>query len=287
MGKVIMCTGVLSEEPFVVTGSERKLYSIEEICYYVANNIYGIELGFFDEILLEFIEKKLELPEVSSRLKTLLEKGHGLKDLVTTLLCSCDLYDRDEIVEVIDTLTRISKMENWEKRAHIGYKFLKEGNYLMALKYFRGILREEKISEKDYGRVLMAMGICMIYTSSYKEAADCFYKAYRHNRNRKILIFALLSLKLGGLEKEFKETAGEISETEPLLKEADEIWNKAYEEAKKGEAVKVLDSLFKISDEKEREAQVEKVFQKMKREYREGSRYGLISKKGEDIPSFK
>lgn len=287
MGKVIICTGTLSEEPFVVTGSERKLYSIEEICYYVANNIYGIEIGFFEEGLLDFIEKKLELPEVSRQLKILLQNGHGLKDLVTTLLCSSDLYDRDEIVEVIDTLTRISKMENWEKRAHIGYKFLKEGNYLMALKYFRGILREEKISEKDYGRVLMAMGICLIYTSSYKAAADCFYKAYMHNRNKKILIFALLSLKLGGLEKEFKETAGELSEKTPLIKEANEIWNKAYEEVKQGEGVKSIEALFEISKEEEREIEIDKAFQKMKREYREGSRYGLISKKGEDIPSFK
>lgn len=276
MGKVIMCVGALAEKPLCLEGSERKLYSIEELCYYISTNIYGIDIGFFNEALLNFIEEDLRLPVLKKELKKLLLEGNSLKDLVTVLLCASDLYDKEEILRILNILSRISNMENWEKRAHLGYQALREGNYLLALSYFRGILKEDKISEKDYGLILMAIGLCLIHTSSYKEAADCFYKAYMHTRTRENLIYTLLSLKLGGLSEEFKKKAGNLKEDDPVLKEVDKIWEEAVERVKRGDAYLELLEAIKQSEKENRQDAIDRKIQDFKREYREGLKHGLI-----------
>lgn len=276
MGKVILCAGRLAEKPFIIEGSDRKIYSIEELNYFVVENIYGIDLGFFNEELFHFIETELFLPEVSEGMRKLIQNGSGLTDLVTALLCASDLYDKEEILGVISILGQIFTMDNWEKRAHLGYQHLKEGRYLSALGYFRGILKEERISEKDYGLILMAMGVCLIHTSSYKGAADCFYKAYMYGKTKENLIYTLLSLKLGGLSEEFKKKAGNLPEDDPILREVDSIWNAANERAKKGEAYQ---GLLKILDGMETTGgmeNIDKELQSFKKEYREGLKHGLI-----------
>lgn len=276
MGKVIMCTGRLAERPFTIEGSDRKLYSVEELCYYVSTNIYGIDLGFFGEDLLNFIEKELELQTLAKDLRNLLKNGNSLKDLVTALLCSSDLYDKEEIIRILSTLTRISNMEHWEKRAHLGYQHLREGNYLLALSYFRGILKEEKISEKDYGRVLTAMGLCLIHTSNYKAASDCFYKAYMYGRTKENLIYTLLSLKFGGLEAEFKKKADNLSMDDPILLEVNGIWERVNQKIKAGEAYRELCKVIEQAEENKSMEVVDRKLQEFKKEYREGTKHGLI-----------
>lgn len=280
MGKIVICNGRLSDTPYIIQGTERCLYSFEEICYYVRTNIYGVDIGFFSEELMNFIEEELCLKDMADKLRKLLQGGFGLKDVITALLCGTDLYDKDEIVETLALIDSISGMESWERRAHIGYRFLKEEKYLSALKCFRGILKEESLSEKDYGEVLKEMGVCYIYTSSFKSAADCFYKAYMHNRNRQSLFLTLLSLKLGDLEKEFDEKAGSFPEDDPIIKEVNEMWEAAKEKALLSSEYKELESIFELTRSNKIKEGYEKTEQKLsefKHEYREGSRNGLVS----------
>lgn len=276
MGKVIICKGALSEKPLCIEGSGRKLYSLEELCYYVATNIYGIDLGFFNEALLNFVEKDLLLRSLASELRELLQKGNGLKDLVTVLLCASDLYDRDEILGILHTLNRISDMDHWEKRAHLGYQHLKEGNYLLSLYYLRGILKEERISEKDYGLVLMAMGLCFLHTSSYKSASDCFYKAYMHSRMKESLLYTFLALKLGGLEEEFQQKAETLAEKDSVILQVNRIWKEANEKVEDGEAYKEVILAIRQAKETENMDKMDRKLQDFKKEYREGTKHGLI-----------
>lgn len=276
MGKVILCAGRLAERPFAIEGSERKIYSIEELDYYVVENVFGIDLSFFNEDLFSFVETELLLPEVAKTMRELVAKGNDLKDLITAILCASDLYDREEILGVIRTLGQISSMDPWEKRAHIGYQNLKEGNYFSALGYFRGILKEERISEKDYGMILQAMGLCLIRTSSYQGAADCFYKAYKYGRTREDLMYFLLSIKLGNLSEEFEKKVETLSPDEDVLKEVDDIWKSVCEKAMGSQAyLEVLTTLQEAKKTGNPDG-IEQKLQEWKKEYREGMKHGLI-----------
>ena len=42
MGKLILCSSVIAKNPYCFPMTKTKVYSIEEVCYYIRNNIYMI-----------------------------------------------------------------------------------------------------------------------------------------------------------------------------------------------------------------------------------------------------
>lgn len=280
MGKVIVCSGKLAKSPYVIRESGKKLYSIEEICYFVGTNVYSLDLSFFSPELIEFIKTELKLPMVANKLKSLITGNYLFNDVITALFCSCDLYDKEEILKIIELAKSLEKMPLWERRAYIGYRKLKEKKYLIALKYFRETLKEENLDENDYGIVLRAMGICLIHVSSFKEAADCFYKAYKYTQNNKVLIMALLALKLGNTGKEFTERAGEFTQDTNLIAEAEKIWKEAEKSGLTGLNIGYVNNMFeKLKTNKVAEGykEIEIKLEEFKNEYREGAWNGLVS----------
>lgn len=280
MGKVIVCSGKLADNPYVIKEVGKKLYSIEEICYYVGTNVYSIDLSFFSPELISFIKDELKLPVVANKLKSLVSGNYMLNDVITALFCSCDLYSKEEILKIIGLVKSLAEMPAWERNAYIGYKKLSEGKYLLALKYFRGTLKEESLVANDYGVVLRAMGICHIYVSSFKEAADCFYKAYKYTQDKKVLMLALLALKLGNPDKEFNERASEFTKDESIIVEAEKIWKEAEKNALSGLNAGNINHMFeKLKTDKVTEGykEIEVKLQQFKAEYREGAWNGLVS----------
>lgn len=280
MGKVIVCSGKLADNPYIIKEVGKKLYSIEEICYYVGTNVYSIDLSFFSPELIKFIKDELKLPVVASKLKSLVSGNYLLNDVITALFCSCDLYSKEEILKIIGLVKSLAEMPAWERKAYIGYKKLSEGKYLLALKYFRGTLKEESLAANDYGVVLRAMGICLIHVSSFKEAADCFYKAYKYTQDNKVLILALLALKLGNPDKEFNERANELTKDESIISEAEKIWKEAEKNALSGFNVGNINHVFeKLKTDKVTEGykEIEVKLQQFKAKYREGAWNGLVS----------
>lgn len=280
MQKIIRCTGRLAENPYKVPGTARRLYSIEEICYYVYNNIYSIDIGFFSPDLLAFIENDLDLPETAKAMRDLLANGHGVRDMVAALMLSCDLYGRKETEELLKLMVRLSGYSGWERRAHIGYKYLRDGSYVQALKHFRGILKEENLSENDYGQVLLATGIALVHTAGYREAADCFYKSYRACHEKKALIYTILCFKLGGLGKEFEEKIGEMPKDDPTVMEAEKLWDEAREKALNSKTytglLEILEGLSGVNATGVR-LKLNTILGDLKDQYRKGVENGLVS----------
>ncbi|MFR2513182.1 MAG: hypothetical protein ACLS9K_15865 [Lachnospira eligens] len=49
MGKIILCRGQRTDKPYVTPQTDIKLYSAEELCYYIYNNIYLIGQDLIDD----------------------------------------------------------------------------------------------------------------------------------------------------------------------------------------------------------------------------------------------
>ena len=235
MGKVILCEGRLAKKPYVVPETGRRLYSIEEVCHYATANIYSMDMGFFTDEFINFVRNELELADRADLLAKLLADGHGFKDVLTALLCSSNLYDKDEVLRTVALSDRLATLANWQRRAHLGYTLLAEGKYLQALRHFRGILKEERLSEQDYGEVLRAMGLANMRISAFSDAADLFYRSYLHGRNIDSLVRAILALELGEVEGELPKKILAEKESTEATRLAKELWKKTLAECEKEE----------------------------------------------------
>ena len=58
MGKLILCEKPLAALPYYIENLSLNIYSAEELCYYIENNVYLLEQDFMDDELIEWIGKE-------------------------------------------------------------------------------------------------------------------------------------------------------------------------------------------------------------------------------------
>ena len=66
MGELILCRQPIAAMPFYFDNVSLNVYSLEEICYYIKNNLYLIDSGFMSEDLCVWIEHELKEKEIAA-----------------------------------------------------------------------------------------------------------------------------------------------------------------------------------------------------------------------------
>ena len=64
MGNLLLCNQQIAAMPYYMEGISVNLYSMEELCYFIANNTYLLEREFMCEDLCTWIEKELKMVEL-------------------------------------------------------------------------------------------------------------------------------------------------------------------------------------------------------------------------------
>ena len=55
MGSLILCHKKKASQPYKITRIHRKIYTIEELCYYLCNNLYLIDYTIMNEKICEWL----------------------------------------------------------------------------------------------------------------------------------------------------------------------------------------------------------------------------------------
>ena len=76
MGSLILCYKKKAKQPYEITRIHRKIHRIEELCYYLCNNLYLIDYTIMNEQLCDWLEEELSLAELAQNLRQSL-KQHG------------------------------------------------------------------------------------------------------------------------------------------------------------------------------------------------------------------
>lgn len=206
----ILCQGKIAKKPYEIPYTSKKVYSIEELCYYIYNNIYTINEDFFQESLVKWLRDETENVTLAKKLKSMFMMGTNLKDLVVTLLCGCDYYKEEEIRHIVDVIDETESLPLYKKKKIKADNFLRSGRYGKSLAEYRKLLNStyaENFSTEEYGDILHNQGIALFYTSSFGEAASSFIEAYIRNGRKDSLEHYLFVLLMEGKNKEFEDKA--------------------------------------------------------------------------------
>ena len=120
MAGLIWCKGKYSTRPYYISNMAVNIYSMEELSYYIYNNIYLIGTDLFDTGLIDFIDRELGEKELAEELEFLSSQNAGLAEMVITVLRHVDYYSEEEISElrkVIDMLDTQNALERLKLRA--------------------------------------------------------------------------------------------------------------------------------------------------------------------------
>lgn len=218
----ILCKGALAKEPYIVPISEVPVYSLEELCYYIYNNIYSVTEEFFDQGLARWLEEQVGYETLAKKMKVLIERRNDLKDLVVTLLCACDYYKEDEVVKLVEVMDKISNLPLYKKNKIKADNYLRAGKYGKSIQEYKKLLYgnlAEQFSPEEYGDLLHNEAIALYHVSSFQEAARGFREAYARNHNEKSLDQYLYTLLMNEQKEWF------VKEGTSLGKSLDDLEN--------------------------------------------------------------
>ena len=199
MGKMILCSGRRAKRPYLFSKTDARVYSIEEVSYYIYKNITFVDEDIFSEDFFDWIELELDLGHRAEKLRILKRKNADLKTLVTSLLCSGDYYSQDEIKSILKMVDEIAEYGPVKKHFVRANEHLKKGKYAEAVSEYERILNSEEaigLSPENYGDILHNLALAKLNTQGFSEASEFFRQAYERNERKESLRQYLYALKM-------------------------------------------------------------------------------------------
>lgn len=252
MSSLILCNTVKAENPFYFELTGTNIYTIEELCYYIYNNIYIITEEIFDDDLAFWLREELEMPELSEKISDMLLHKNSLKDIVVTIFCSADYYTEKEIKALIEIMDSLEGMPILLRRKMKADNYMKYKNFSLALKEYESILKSPKINEldsKDHGNIIHNLGIVRMNVSSFSAAAECFKDAYAKNNNKESLIHYLCALKLDKRDEEYEDALLNYNVKNDTIIDIEERFLRLGREAKSSPKYIMVDRLINLKHE--------------------------------------
>lgn len=230
MGKLIQCSSRIARHPYCFPMTKTNVYSIEEVCYYIRNNIYMMQEEIFDREFAEWLREELGMDVTADKLERMRKDHNNLKDIVVTLCCSCDYYAEDEINELIRIMDETQNLPMRGRQKIKADSFLKCGSLEKARKEYESILQSDDMlhaSAEEYGIIYHSLGVTYAGLGEFDQAAQAFQKAYEQNQKAESMQAYLYSLRLGDWETEYENAIKELE----ISKEQQVFLNAQYAEA--------------------------------------------------------
>ncbi|MCR5684816.1 MAG: hypothetical protein K6G81_05265 [Lachnospiraceae bacterium] len=251
MGRVILCASGHAQKPYVMKTSGVRVYTIEELCYCLKEDLDLIDENTIDREMALFIRDELGLTERGKLLEELVLSRDDIKSRLVVIFCSADYYNKEEITAICDELDELAHMIPVRRKKRRADSYMIQGRLNEAAAIYRNIAGDPeagKLSQEEYGNVLHNIGVYYIRSRMYTEASRMFREAYERNDNKYSLKCYLYSLKLGHNESLYIAEAMRLLDNSELIKTVEAEIANAGEKAGSSaelEEMKVLEALYK------------------------------------------
>ncbi len=233
MGGYYLCTAARAQRPYHVESIGIHLWSIEELCYYMKENVYLLDETILNEELAKWIGGELGLVHLEKVLRSALESGTPA-DFVMPIFEECGYLRPEELDEFQEEFSQVLIEPQDARRKMKADYLVNYGLYVRAIEEYKGILRVRapgRLGVQFYATVLENMAVAYAHLFRFEEAADCLWESYSALRSRKVYDNYLRILPLFLSEARYHERLEKIRadrdhaadmrrETEAIFREA-------------------------------------------------------------------
>ena len=177
MGTVKLCVHELAKTPYYAEATGIHLYSIEELAYYLYENIYLIDERMIDEKLYSWIEMELGLWKLAERLRNGRGSGNHIYNQVMVILQVSEYYSERELNELSEKIKTISGMQAQERMKYKADDLMQNENYWAAIAEYErilGIRQSSRLTVEFYAKVWNNLAGCYARLFLLDKAAACF-----------------------------------------------------------------------------------------------------------------
>ncbi len=182
MGSLILCHDKHATHPYEITRIHCKIFTLEELCYYLCNNLYLIDYTIMNMQLLRWLEEELEMQELAEQLKDVIRLKGSVEKFVLTILKASKIYREPEMIRIQNVLEHLKNQKDIERQKYKGDNLLESGEIEEAILVYQAILNAEKdetVDTKFYGKIYACLGAAYGRLFLYQESAKMYDRAYQ------------------------------------------------------------------------------------------------------------
>lgn len=228
MSGYILCQVRKAEKPFFIENISTNIYSIEELCYYLYNNLYLIDSSLINQKLCTWIEEELELPKLAAKLRPYIGRDAGLEEVLYPVFKEINYLAYEELRSLNARIeTRNAEAEEIREKRK-GDALMENRMYVNAIRVYQKLIEKEDaaaISDEMRERIFHNQGCAYSYLFQMDKALDCFWMAWQVKKSEEALKTYLLAYRSVHTQEDFEKTEDELKVEEPMKKEVSEILN--------------------------------------------------------------
>lgn len=182
MGNLILCHDKHAEHPYEIARIHCRIFTIEELCYYLCNNLYLIDYTIMNEQLCNWLDEELGLTDLADKLKDVLRVRGSVEKFVLTILKESRIYREPEMIRIQNVLEHLKNQKDIERQKYKGDNLLESGEIEEAILVYQEILngeKDESVDEKFYGKIYAGLGAAYGRLFLYQESARMYDRAYQ------------------------------------------------------------------------------------------------------------
>jgi len=232
MSTVILCNGNYAKTPYSLPMDDIRLFSVEEICYYIYRNAFFLQEDFFCDELIAWIRTELGLPAYADALLALRSSDDSILKSIEYLFLATGYYGQEELQKVRSIMQEGSSLSVEERRKMRADAYCKRQKYKAALDEYADLLLNVPAEDVKFrAKLHHNMGVAYAGLFLYEQATQEFKNAFEIYPNTESYLQFLTAMKMYYSQTEYlsflaehPESYQDSLEVESRLQSAGQIW---------------------------------------------------------------
>lgn len=191
MSGIIICKTKTADNPYTFLNTKISVFSYEELCYYIFNNMVLVGKDDLAERLTAWLRDEVDIPELAEKIDALNLKNAYIQDIMVEILTYGEYYSKDEVKEFMEECKRVRTLKPYEIEKKKADSYMMYKYYIKADAIYDDII-EYKEGHDEYdeflGNIYHNKGVALAGNHQLEEAKECFLKAFSLNKNNESLI---------------------------------------------------------------------------------------------------
>ena len=181
MSKLILCCFPCAKNPYYLENAKQNIYSIEELCYFLQDNIYLLDENIMTAEFCDWLETELKAVRLAGKLRGMMEDNRGFSAFCMQIIRDSGYFSKNEMQFLEMKLQKMDHQSSYENRKIKADQYMERKMYLLAISEYRNLLLHASKSQSDIrvsGDIWHNMGTAYARLFCFERAVSCYEKAY-------------------------------------------------------------------------------------------------------------
>lgn len=181
MSGLIFCSFQRAAKPYYLESAKQNIYSIEELCYFLQDNIYLLDENIMTVEFCDWLEIEVEAKDLAQKLRDILVGEKGFRMFCMQIILDSGYFSKNEMQFLGMRLQKMDHQSNYENRKIKADQLMEKKKYLAAIEEYRSLLLSATDNPSDVrvsGDIWHNMGTAYAHMLCFERAVSCYEQAY-------------------------------------------------------------------------------------------------------------